>query len=507
MLRKFIYLFIFVLLLSYGYAQKTIKVDAPFPMRELVVPQFADKDFVITDFGAKQDDQGSCSKAIKSAVEACSKNGGGRVVIPSGHWLTGPIHLKSNINLHLAENAVLKFSDNPEDYLPVVFTRYGGYECYNYSPLVYAVDCENIAVTGKGTLDGNGQKWWTWTKPKEKLPVYTMVLNNVPVEKRIFGKPEFALRPSFIQFIRCKNVLFEDFTVTSGPFWTVHPVYCSNVIARKINVITRGSNNDGFDIDSSSDVLIEDCFFDTEDDCLVLKSGENEDGWRVGKPTENVVIRNIRTKMGNGGVVFGSEMSGGIRNVYVHDCFFDGTDRGIRMKSVRGRGGYIENIWINNIGMKNIIRDVLLIDMFYKATMLPATQTPSVFRDIFIQNIFCEKSNGVFIISGLPDKSAENIQLRNVCVMSAQKGAACNDVKDLLFDGICINTSDSIAWRMNNAQDIKIKNLTLAGSSKIFMEVKGKSSNVRVNHANFPYVEKIILEPEAGLSVVKISND
>lgn len=473
--------------------QTTIKIEAPFPMKELIVPNFSDKDFVITDFGARQNDKVSCTKAIKEAVEACAKNGGGRVVVPKGNWLTGPVHLKSNVNLHIAENAVLKFSDVFEDYLPVVFTRYEGFECYNYSPLIYAIDCQNIAITGKGKLDGNGQRWWPWKKKdQETQKLYDMVLNNVPPEKRVFGKVENAMRPSFIQFVNCKQILFEDFTISSGPFWTIHPVYCNNIISRRVHVATSGPNNDGFDIESSTDVLIEECLFETGDDCIVLKSGMNEDGWRVNKPTENIVVRNIYTKTGHGGVVFGSDVSGGIRNVYIHDCFFDGTLIGIRMKSMRGRGGYVENVWVNNIGMRNIIQAPIHLTMFYNAsTLKPATTTPSSFRNIHFENIYCEGAQSPFFIVGLPEKNIENITLKNICVTSAKKRAICNDAKNISFDGLYLSVNDTIAWQMKDAQDITIKNVTLTGGAKTFVELSGeKSKNVVVDHANMPYIEK-----------------
>lgn len=473
--------------------QTLIKVEAPFPMKDLVVPKFRNKDFVITSYGAIQNDKQSCSAALKKAIEACSKNGGGRVVVPEGNWLTGPVHLKSNVNLHISENAVLKFSDVFEDYLPVVFTRYEGFECYNYSPLIYAIDCQNIAVTGKGKLDGNGQNWWPWKKRSQEIQqLYDMVLNNVPPERRVFGKVENAMRPSFIQFVNCSQILFEDFTISSGPFWTIHPVYCDNIIARRVNVSTRGPNNDGFDIESTTNVLIEDCLFDTGDDCVVLKSGLNEDGWRVNKPTENIVVRNIYTKAGHGGVVFGSEVSGGIRNVYVHDCYFDGTLIGIRMKSMRGRGGYVENVWVKNIGMKNIAQAPVHLTMFYNAsTLKPASTVPSSFRNFHFENLYCEGAQFPFFIEGLPERNIENITLKNICVTQAKKRAICNDAKNITLEGVYINLADTIALQMKDVQDININNITLTGGAKTFIEMRGeKSQNVIVEHANMPYIDK-----------------
>lgn len=488
---------VFLFALIYGcIGQTTIKIEAPFPMKDLIVPHFPDKDFIITDFGAKQNDKVSCSAAIKKAVEACAKNGGGRVIVPEGNWLTGPVHLKSNVNLHISEKAVLKFSDMFEDYLPVVFTRWEGFECYNYSPLIYAIDCQNIAVTGKGKLDGNGQKWWPWARLKKgPQKLYDMVLNKIPPDKRIFGTIDDALRPSFIQFVNCKQILFQDFTISSGPFWTIHPVYSNNIMARGVHVVTSGPNNDGFDIESSTDVLIEECIFETGDDCVVLKSGMNEDGWRVNKPTENIVVRNIYTKAGHGGVVFGSDVSGGIRNVYVHDCYFDGTLIGIRMKSMRGRGGYIENVWVNNVGMRNITQQPVQLTMFYNAsTLQPATTVPSTFKNFHFENIYCEGADSPFLIEGLPEKNIEDITMKNICITSAKKRARCNDARNILFDGLYLGVNDSIAWRMKDVQDIHIKNVTLTGVAKTFIELSGeKSNNVTVDHANMPFVNQKII--------------
>ncbi len=485
---KYFFAFIFfntLLLICSG--QSAIKVDAPFPFNDLVIPLFPENDFVITDFGAIQNDKKTGWKSINEAVKQCSKKGGGRVVIPDGNWITGPIHLKSNVNLHLSDHAVLKFSDIFDDYLPVVFTRYEGFECYNYSPLIYAINCQNIAVTGKGKLDGNGEKWWTWAKKsRDTQKLYDMVLKNVPPEKRVFGNVKSAMRPSFIQFINCKQILFEDFTISSGPFWTIHPIYSHNIVARGVRVITRGPNNDGFDIESSTDVLIENCFFDTGDDCVVLKSGMNEDGWRVNKPTENIVIRKIYTKAGHGGVVFGSDVSGGIRNVYVHDCFFDGTSIGIRLKTMRGRGGFVENVWVNNIGMKNIIEAPVHLTMFYtSSTLQPASKKPSVIRNLNFENIYCEGAERPFYIVGLPEKKIENISLKNICVTSARKGAICSDANGVSFEGIYLSVNDSVACYMKDASNISFNNATLAGEVKRLLDNSGeKSSNLKMKNIN-----------------------
>ncbi|MHC4622114.1 MAG: glycoside hydrolase family 28 protein, partial [Planctomycetota bacterium] len=235
------------------------------------------------------------TKAFAAAVAACNEAGGGKVIVPPGTWLAGPIHLRSNVNLHLESGAEIRFSTDFEDYLPVVFTRYEGIECYNYSPPIYANDCTNIAVTGSGKLNGQGQAWWTKKqKQKEAAQKLHEMTRGVPVKDRIFGRPDAFLRPSFIQFINCRDVLLEGVTVGSGPMWTIHPVYCENVIVRKVTLHTKGPNNDGVNPDSCKNVLIEYCNFDTSDDAIAVKSGRDEDGWRVGRPSENIVVRHCR---------------------------------------------------------------------------------------------------------------------------------------------------------------------------------------------------------------------
>ena len=266
-------------------------IDAPFGMPRLQRPIFPKHTVDIRDYGAVGDGQTLNTQAISKAIAGCAKAGGGRVQVPAGIWLTGAIHLKSNIDLHLTTDAVLRFSTNPNDYLPVVFTRWAGFECYNYSPLIYARGCENIAITGPGRIDGQGKSWWPWAKHQHQtaLMIYEeQVLKGVAPEQRIYGTREAGLRPQLISPIGCRNVLLEGFTIVhAGPFWTVDVIYCENVIMRRLSLRTTGGpNTDGLDVDSCRNVLIEHCTFDTGDDCICMKSGINEDGSRAsaGRP-------------------------------------------------------------------------------------------------------------------------------------------------------------------------------------------------------------------------------
>ena len=404
---------------SIEHQASNIETSAPFEMPELEPPSFPDRTVNIRDYGAVGDGKTMNTRAFASAIAACAKAGGGRVLVPAGVWLTGPIHLKSNINLHLAKETEVRFSTRFEDYLPKVFTRWEGTEMENYSPLIYANNCTNIAITGDGVFNGQGKPWW-----------------DKEMRKKIH-------RPSFIQPINCRNVLLEGFSIGSGPMWTIHPVYCENVIIRKVKVETSGPNNDGINPDSCKNVLIEDCYISTGDDCISIKSGRDEDGWRVGRSCENIVIRHCRMKNGHGAVVIGSEMSGDVRNVFVRDCLFDGTERGIRIKSRRGRGGVVENIWFQDIKMGRIKNEAIRLNMLYGCGKAPASKKPPIFRNIHIRNVTCQQADTAVEIIGLPEKPIENITLENISI-SAEKGLSCTDIKGLKLINVAITTKSVV---------------------------------------------------------------
>lgn len=372
--------------------------------------------------------------AIQAAVNACAQGGGGTVFIPRGEWTTGPIHLQSNLHLQLEEGAVLRFSSRYEDYLPAVFTRWEGMECYNYSPLIYAKDCSDISITGKGTLIGNGQAWWHWKKLQQKAAdaLCYAESNGIPVTDRRYGTQEAALRPSFIQTVSCQNVLLQDFTIMDGPQWTIHPVYCEDVTVRNVTVSTQGPNTDGLNPDSCKNVLIEGCRFETGDDCIAINSGMNEDGWRVNRPCENITIRNCTMTGGHGGVVIGSAMSGGVKNVFVSGCNISGTMQGLRLKSMRGRGGYVENVLMEDISIHGVSDQAIQINMFYGfSTVVPKSAAPPVFRDIRIKNVQGEGAALGIELKGLPEQPLKNITLEHIHLKAKQSLVCCD------ADGIC----------------------------------------------------------------------
>ena len=287
-------------------------------LARIVPPTFPDHEFNLANFGAMGDGTKDCTAAFAKTIAVCHQSGGGRVIVPAGNYLTGAIHLLSNVNLHLEKGATILFSTDPKKFLPVVFSRDVA-EMMNYSPFIYAFEQTNIAVTGEGTLDGQTSKsvWMSWVKKAgadgERLT--KMGNEEIPVAKRIFGDGHF-IRPNFIEPVRCQNVLLEGVRVIDSPMWELHPLYCTNVTVRGVSISSHGHNNDGCDPDSCTDVLITNCIFDTGDDCISVKAGRDHEGRRVNIPCQNVVIQNCIFKDGHGGVTLGSETAGGLKNVF-----------------------------------------------------------------------------------------------------------------------------------------------------------------------------------------------
>lgn len=402
----------------------------------LSCPKFPEKKFQLKDFAAGPDDKG----ALQRTVDECRKQGGGTVCVNAGVWQTGALKLYGDINLFLETGSRLEFSADPADYLPMVFTRWEGIECWNYSPLIYAVDCENIAITGTGELFGNGPAWWHWKQLQQAAAgkVYDAEADGIPVAERRFGTVEAALRPSFVQFIRCRNVWLEDFSVSEGPQWMLHPVYCENVVVRGVKVNSTGPNTDGLNPDSCSNVLIEDCIFQTGDDCIAINSGMNEDGWRVNKPCENIVIRRCRMTRGHGGAVIGSGMSGGVRNVRVYDCDFDGTELGIRLKAMRGRGGIVEDVSFDDIRINHIPGPAIQITTFYQAsTIPPKSDVPPIFRNLKISNVSGSGNQLGIEMKGLSDARLEKITLEHID-LAADSAMECCDLSDITLTDVRI---------------------------------------------------------------------
>jgi polygalacturonase len=422
-------------------------------LARIEAPAFPQRDFFITNFGAVGDGSSDASEAIALAVEACSAAGGGRVVVGEGVYLTGPIHLRSNVNLHVAENATLRFSRDTEQYLPAVFTRWEGMELMNYSPLIYAFEQENIAVTGAGTLDGNADErfWWPWKGQEEhgwvagepeqsdaRNRLQVMVEAGLPVKERLFGDGDY-LRPSFVQPYRCRNILVEGVTIVNSPMWEIHPVLCTNVSVRGVRVETHGPNNDGCNPESCRDVLIEDCYFDTGDDCIALKSGRNADGRRLDTPVENVIIQNCTMRDGHGGVVIGSEISGGARNVFVRNCRMSSPnlDRALRIKTNSVRGGVVEHIYMRDIEVGEVSDAVVRVNFLYEEG--DAGDFKPIVRDVEIRNVTCEKSERALYLRGYVDSPITNVRLVDCRFENVADESTIEHVQGLVLDHVFIN--------------------------------------------------------------------
>ena len=406
-------LFLSLLTLSL-HAETTEWAQVPQILARIVAPTFPARDFDITKFGAVADGKTDCTAAIAKAIDACAGAGGGSVIVPAGEFLTGAIHLESNVDLHLEKNSVLKFSTDPNAYLPVVFTRFEGTELYNLSPLIYALGQSNIAVTGEGTLDGQADEsnWLAWKNSSSRKQLTKMAEDNVPVKQRQFGVNNH-LRPDFIEFNRCQNILIEGVKIRRSPMWELHPLLCTNVTVRGVDIFSHGANNDGCDPESCRDVLIEKCIFDTGDDCIAIKSGRNADGRRVNVPSENLIIRDSTMRDGHGGVTIGSEISGSCSNVFVENCEMSSPNLvcALRLKSNAMRGGVLQNIFMRNVNVGLVKDSVLQIDFLYEEGA--RGDFKPVAHNVVMENIEVAQTPRVLNVKGFPAASITDVRIYN----------------------------------------------------------------------------------------------
>ncbi|MEQ8472885.1 MAG: glycoside hydrolase family 28 protein [Marinoscillum sp.] len=424
----------------------------------------AQKFYDITTFGAKNDASEKATQAIKDAIEKASSNGGGTVYFPAGEYLTGPIYLKSNITLHLDAGAYVRFSDTFDDYLPFVQSRYEGLMTKSFSPLIYAYEETNIAITGRGTLDGQGREWWYQAERlggnnKENYIYYDRyekenadTLNQYSPFKTKKG----FLRPPFIQPLFCQNVRIEGVTIVNSPFWTVSPEFCENVTITGVTINNPPSpNTDGINPSSCKYVHISDCHISVGDDCITIKSGKNESGRMMAMPAENYTITNCTMLSGHGGVVIGSEMSGGVKKITISNCVFDGTDRGIRIKSTRGRGGVVEDIRVDNVIMKNIKMEAIKLNMFYSDTPAePVSERTPAFRNIHFSDITAQSEKAVVLI-GLPELPIENITFSNIN-FDSNEGINITDAYKIKINNVEINTAIGSAIEVSATDDLEV---------------------------------------------------
>ncbi len=417
-------------------------------------PVFPDKEYLISDFGAISDGKTDCTDAFRNAIQKCHDKGGGKIIVPAGTYLTGAIHMLSNVHIHFEDGAIILFTTDKSKYLPNVVTRFEGMECMNYSPFVYAYGQENLALTGKGILDGQGEVWWSWkgnwsgsvnTGWKHGTPsqrsdnevLSEMVANNTPVEERVFGEGHF-LRPNFVQFYKCKNILIDGLILKNSPMWNIHPVLSENIIVRNVEVRTLGPNNDGCNPESSKNILIENCLFDTGDDCIAIKSGRNEDGRRINVPSENIIVRNCSMYEGHGGVVIGSEISGNVRNVFVENCIMNSKnlERAIRIKSNSLRGGVVEDLYVRNLKVVQVSEATFKINLFYSSGR---GEFYPVIRNVFLEEVHSYKSKYPIWIKADEEASVDNIYLINCTFEEAEKENYIKNVSNLVMENVSIN--------------------------------------------------------------------
>ena len=425
----------------------------------------------IRAFGGVADGKTKNTGAIRKAIAAASAAGGGTVYLGGGTYLSGPIHLASNITLYIDAGAVLKFSDDFDDYLPMVRSRWEGTEVFNFSPLIYADRATNIAVVGRGTIDGQGAAWWkylralkdehqktgAWRADSKWRKEFARVNPNLEWPDDRQNLEMGFLRPPLIQLIDCHNVAIEDLTIRNSPFWTVNPVYSDDVTVRGVTIDNPldAPNTDGIDPESCRNVHIADCHISVGDDCITIKSGRDRQGRRVGRAAENITVTNCTMGHGHSGVAMGSEISGGIKKIAVSNCVFDGTDRGIRIKSTRGRGGVVEDVRVQNIVMKNVREEAITLNLYYtNAPPEPVSERTPRFRNIHLSGIsgFAGEAGAIL---GLEEARIENVTLTDVDLV-AQKGLSIKDASHLGLSGVRIDTAAGPSLRIDRSDDVHL---------------------------------------------------
>jgi len=543
---------------SLAWAQ-TIKPDfskhfknLPFKMAQLKVPSFPNKDFNIKKYGAVGDGITLNTNSFEKAIAECSKNGGGRVVVPAGIWLTGPIYFKSNVNLYLEKGAHIQFTKNFNDY-PLIESNWEGINQYRCTSPLMGRKLKNIAITGEGIIDGAGEIWrpvkkskmtdneWkallksggvvdskgdTWWPSKEaleasvKVPAMRERGEVLTIDKTQIYKVYF--RPVLLSFAECENVWLDGVTFQNSPAWNLHPLMCNNVIVSNVTVRNPwySQNGDGIDIESCRNVLLVNSKFDVGDDGICIKSGKDEEGRKRGIPTENLIVSDCVVYHGHGGFTVGSEMSGGVKNVKVDNCNFIGTDVGLRFKSTRGRGGIVENIWISNIYMKDIPAEALSFNLFYggvaatdekpadekakDAKEMPVNEGTPSFRNIYLENIVCDGARDAVVIQGLPEMPVKNIEIKRMTV-TAGRGVSLYDAEGIKLKDVKI-ISASPAVKINQSRNIELNGLGVKENSGTIIKIDGnRTSDIKLTGAGAAALEsKTVVGTDVPKDAVKV---
>ena len=524
-MKKIILLKLFTIVFLFAFAQKE-------KLPVIKSPVFKKDTLSIKKYGAVSDGNTLNTKSINATIEALSKKGGGVVLIPSGLWLTGPVVLKSNINLHLAAGATLLFTADKNEY-PLIEANWEGLPQMRSQSPISATNASNIAITGKGIIDGNGDGWRMVKKDKlnetqwKKLVESGGLLSDdkktwYPSEKTLKGSQiqnpgvissekdaafyesiKDFLRPNLVLLTSCKYVLLEGVTFQNSPAWCLHPLMCENLTVRNVFVKNPwyAQNGDGIDAESCKNVLIENSVFDVGDDALCMKSGRDAEGRKRGMPIENVIIRNCTVYAAHGGFVIGSEMSGGARNIYVNNCTFIGTDIGLRFKTTRGRGGIVENIFIKDIYMKDIPAEAILFDMYYmakdpvalagekrelpKVEFKPVDETTPQFRNFHISNVYCNGAEKGIFVRGLPEMHVKDIVLENM-VLQAKKGIDVQEASGITFKNIkIISAETNPVIDIVQSDKLVFDNITYKDGAELLFRVSGeRSSGISIKNTN-----------------------
>ncbi|QMW04332.1 glycoside hydrolase family 28 protein [Spirosoma foliorum] len=506
-------------------------VDLP----KVLTPSFRKDTLTISKFGAVADGLTLNTIAINKAIEQCNRAGGGVVLVPRGLWLTGPIALKNNVNLHLAKGALVQFTNQRTAY-PLVNTTWEGEDAVRNQAPISGVDLENIAITGEGILDGAGDAWRMVKKSKltddqwKKLVASGGVLNDkkdmwypsaqsfkgatmtvkAGQDRAYYEDIKDFLRPNMVSLTRCKRILLEGVTFQNSPAWCLHPLLCENITLRNVTAKNPwyAQNGDGLDLESCRNGLVENCLFDVGDDGICIKSGRDEQGRKRGVPTENIIVRNCRVYHAHGGFVIGSEMSGGVKNLYVSNCTFMGTDVGLRFKTARGRGGIVENIFVDGIDMTDIAGEAILFDMYYAAKdpvpqqgesnelpVIPAQPLSEVtpqFRAFQIRNVTCKGAETGIMVRGLPEMAVKDILIENA-VLQSRKGFVCIEAENIRLKNVTLMSPAKTLMQIQNSHNLTLDNIQYADNTDLLMHISGNRSNsIKLLNTNTSHAKKTV---------------
>ncbi len=552
-MKRILYLIIlfFTHLITAQETEKSIYDNVEFDMPRINEPAIPNYDIVLTDFGGKGDGITKNTESFAKAIEHLVSKGGGKLTVPRGIWLTGPITLKSNINLYLDAGAFVVFSSDFDDY-PLIPTSFEGLETFRCISPINGIDLENVAITGSGTIDGSGDAWRPVKKSKMTAAQWSTLLKKggvlssdkktwYPSEKSMAGsentgnfnvpdaktKEEFEkykdfLRPVMVSIVNSKNVLLDGVTFQNSPAWNLHPLMCENVIIRNLNIRNPwySQNGDGLDLESCKNTLIYNNTFDVGDDAICIKSGKDADGRKRGIPTENVIVKNNIVYHAHGGFVVGSEMSGGVKNVHVSKCTFIGTDVGLRFKSTRGRGGIVENIYISDIDMINIPTEPIRFNLFYGGQSpvleedqeapeidekaMPITEETPSFRDIYMRNIRAVGSGSAGYFQGLPEMNLKNIQIENA-YLEGKKGVSMIDADGIIFKNVEIVTQKGYPLSLYNTKNFTATSLkgTSDSPTESILILGEKTENIQLSKSDFE-ASDVKLGKDLNKKVLKI---